>query len=181
MERSQSAVTHRLNEPGMLPPDALWPRLTDTGKSVISHSSTLLLLCRTETRDEQLRWKDEALLLFRQEVENVSQSSDGKESVCSTNPVAAAGCMCALRPREQPKSQESSALNHCDLKLHEATVCSASIVYLLASWSEGAKVVTTLLNVLTRCNMFTHDIFKTRLWQQKFDNEVRIWFWLTCL
>lgn len=74
-ERSQAAVTHRLNEPGVLPPDALWPRLTDTGKSVISHSSTLLLLCGTETRDEQLRWKDAAflllLLLFRQEVENV--------------------------------------------------------------------------------------------------------------
>lgn len=58
-ERSPAAlrwpsVTHRLNEPGMLPPDALWPRLRDAGRTVISHSSASLTQYGTGCRDENL-------------------------------------------------------------------------------------------------------------------------------
>lgn len=55
-QQSWSSVTHRLNEPGVLPPDALWPRLIDTGRAVISHSSPSLLVW-----NRLLSWKHASL------------------------------------------------------------------------------------------------------------------------
>lgn len=45
-QQSWPTVTHRLNEPGMLPPDALWPRLRDTGRAIISVIFSLSLTMR---------------------------------------------------------------------------------------------------------------------------------------
>lgn len=44
-QQSWPTVLHRLNEPGLLPPDALWPRLRDAGKAIISHFSPSLSVC----------------------------------------------------------------------------------------------------------------------------------------
>lgn len=57
-QQSWPSVNHRLNEPGALPPDALWPRLGDAGRAVISQFS---MDAETKTRlpvtASRTRWK----------------------------------------------------------------------------------------------------------------------------